>query len=154
VERGAVPVDARMRTRAPDIYAAGDIAAVPDADWGARRVEHWAVAERQGQRAARCMLDMDPGAEEVSFFWTKQAGAALKYAGYARDFDQIVYRGSVEEGKFLAGYFRQGILKAAATIGMPRELIAVERLLFHRRVLAASDLANPGIDLVAAAMEA
>jgi NADPH-dependent 2,4-dienoyl-CoA reductase/sulfur reductase-like enzyme/nitrite reductase/ring-hydroxylating ferredoxin subunit len=152
VDKGAVPVDARMQTRAPDVYAAGDIAAVADPDWGTRRVEHWAVAERQGQRAARCMLGRDPGAEEVSFFWTKQAGAALKYAGYARDFDQIVYRGSVEEGKFLAGYFRQGELKAAATIGLPRELIAVERLLASGQPPSVAELSDPGIDLVTAAL--
>ena len=58
---GAVPVDARMETSVPGIDAAGDIAAVPDNDNGRRRVEHWVVAERQGARAALCMLGKDPG---------------------------------------------------------------------------------------------
>ena len=63
---GAVPVDARMETSVPGIYAAGDIAAVPDNDNGRRRVEHWVVAERQGARAALCMLGKDPVAKRLT----------------------------------------------------------------------------------------
>jgi hypothetical protein len=151
VEAGAVPVDGRMQTRAPGIFAAGDIAAAPDEDWGTRRVEHWVVAERQGRRAAFCMLDIDPGPDEVSFFWSRQAGLSMKYVGYARDFDQVVYRGEVEEGKFLAGYYRNGALKAAVTIAMAQELIAVERLLRHRAAPSAAELGDPAFDLLAAA---
>ncbi len=151
VEKGAVPVDESMRTRAPDIYAAGDIAALPDADWERRRVEHWVAAQRQGQRAARAMLDRDPGPMEVDFFWSKQAGASLKYVGHAREFDQTIYRGIVEEGKFLAGYFRKGALKAAATIGMAVDLIAVERLMRLGAGPTAAQLGDPGFDLMAAA---
>lgn len=151
VEAGAVPVDGRMQTRAPDIFAAGDMAAVADVDWGSRRVEHWTVAERQGRRAAFCMLDADPGADEVSFFWSRQAGLSLKYAGYAKDFDHVAYRGVVEEGKFLAGYYRGGTLKAAATIAMAHALVAVERLLRHGAPPAADQFSDPGFDLLAAA---
>jgi NADPH-dependent 2,4-dienoyl-CoA reductase/sulfur reductase-like enzyme/nitrite reductase/ring-hydroxylating ferredoxin subunit len=151
VEKGAVPVDERMRTRAADIYAAGDIAALPDADWERRRVEHWVAAQRQGQRAAMCMLDLEPGPMEVDFFWTKQAGASLKYVGHAREFDQTIYRGVVEEGKFLAGYFRKGALKAAASIGMPLDLVAIERLMRLGAAPTAPQLADQAFDLMAAA---
>jgi len=151
VEEGAVPVDEGMRTRAPDIFAAGDIAALPDAEWERRRVEHWVAAQRQGQRAALVMLDHDPGPMEVDFFWTKQAGASLKYVGHARKFDQTVYRGVVEEGKFLAGYFRKGVLKAAATIGMALDLVAVERLMRFGAAPSAAQLGDQAFDLMAAA---
>jgi apoptosis-inducing factor 3 len=151
VEAGAVPVDGRMQTRAPDIFAAGDMAAVPDRDWGSRRVEHWVVAERQGRRAAICMLDQDPGAEDVSFFWSRQAGLSLKYAGYAKEFDQVVFRGVVEEGKFIAGYYRGGKLMAAATIAMAHELVAIERLLRHGTPPSTDQLGDPGFDVMAAA---
>ena len=151
VENGAVPVDERMQTRAAGIFAAGDIAALPDSDFGRRRVEHWVAAERQGQRAALCMLDVDPGLMEVDVFWTKQAGASLKYVGYAAEFDQIVYRGVVEEGKFLAGYYRKGALKAAATIGMALDLVAIERLLKFKAAPTAAQFADQGFDLLAAA---
>ncbi len=151
VENGAVPVDAAMRTRAPDVFAAGDIAALPDADWERRRVEHWVAAQRQGQRAAMSMLDLDPGRTEVDFFWSKQAGASLKYIGHAREFDQVVYRGVVEEGRFLAGYYRKGVLKAAATVGMALDLVAVERLLRFSKAPTAAQIADASFDLMAAA---
>jgi len=166
VDAGAVPVDGRMQTRAPDIFAAGDMAAVPDRDWGSRRVEHWVVAERQGRRAAICMLGGEAGTDEygdtrsgstpyvgedVSFFWSRQAGLSLKYAGYAKEFDQVVFRGVVEEGKFIAGYYRGGTLKAAATIAMAHELVAIERLMRHGAPPSADQLGDPGFDLMAAA---
>ncbi|MGA2976635.1 MAG: FAD-dependent oxidoreductase [Spirochaetia bacterium] len=154
VENGAVPVDERMQTRAAGIFAAGDIAALPDEGGGRRRVEHWVAAERQGQRAALCMLGGDPGPFEVDVFWSRQAGVSVKYAGHAPDFDQIVYRGAVEEGKFLAGYYRGGVLKAAATVGMALELVAVERLLRLGTPLVAARLGDAGFDLVAAAQGA
>ncbi len=148
VENGAVPVDADMRTAGKDIFAAGDIAAVPDREWGRRRVEHWIVAQRQGMRAAAVMLDLPPGRPEVEVFWSRLGGASLKYVGYARSFDQVLYRGVVEEGKFIAGYFLRGTLKAAATIGMQHELIAVERLLRFEAPPRAADFGDPGFDLV------
>ena len=147
---GEVPVDDRMQTRAPGIFAAGDIAAMADPDGGTRRVEHWVVAERQGVRAALCMLEQDPGPLEANFFWTRQAGLSLKYAGYARQFDQISYRGVVEEGAFLAGYYDRGELKAAATIGLAPQLIAVERLI-SRAADSPSELEDPRVDLLARA---
>ncbi len=151
VEDGAVPVDEQMRTRAADVFAAGDIAAVPDKEWGRRRVEHWVVAQRQGARAAAVMLGQDPGTPEVDVFWTKLAGASLKSVGNTRGHDQVLYRGSVEEGKFLAGFFRKGKLTAAATLAMPQDLVAVERLLRLGAPPTPAQFQDAGFDLVKAA---
>jgi len=148
---GMVPVDGTMQTSVADIYAAGDIAAVLDNDNGRRRVEHWVVAERQGARAALCMLGKDPGRQEVDVFWSKQAGVSVKYVGHAKHFDQVIYRGAVEEGAFLAGYYHQGALKAAATIGMAQEIIAVERLLRFGAAPQVAQFADRSFDLLAAA---
>jgi NADPH-dependent 2,4-dienoyl-CoA reductase/sulfur reductase-like enzyme/nitrite reductase/ring-hydroxylating ferredoxin subunit len=153
VENGAVPVDDGMRTRAPDIFAAGDIAALPDVEAERRRAEHWVVAQRQGQRAALGMLGRNPGPMEIDFFWSRQAGMSLKYVGHAHEFDQTVYRGVVEEGSFLVGYFRKGVLKAAATIGMALDLLAVERLLWLGNAPSAAQIADPTFDLMAAASQ-
>jgi apoptosis-inducing factor 3 len=151
VEDGGVAVDDAMQSRAPGIFAAGDIAAMSDPDGGTRRVEHWTVAERHGVRAALGMLGKDPGPQEVNFFWSKQAGVSLKYVGYARRFDEIFYRGAVEDGAFLAGYYLRGELKAAATIGLAPQLIAVERLMSRGVRLSPTELADPAVDLLALA---
>jgi NADPH-dependent 2,4-dienoyl-CoA reductase/sulfur reductase-like enzyme/nitrite reductase/ring-hydroxylating ferredoxin subunit len=151
VEGGAVPVDAGMHTRSPDIFAAGDIAAVPDAEWSRRRVEHWIVAQRQGMRAAASMLERAAGRDEVDVFWSRLAGASLKYVGHAKSWDQVVYRGVVEEGSFLAGFYLRGTLKAAATVGLAQDIVAVERLLRFGKPPRAADLENPSYDLIAAA---
>ena len=123
-----IPVDTTLRTRHPDIYAAGDVAVAPDVAGEASRVEHWVVAQRQGRHAARAMLGSSAPYAEAHFFWTRQAGLPLKYVGAARTWDEIVYRGDVEAATFLAGFYRGGALKAAATIGRRVELAAVERL--------------------------
>jgi len=130
VEDGAVPVDGRLRTKAEGIFAAGDIAVVPNARTGEpERIEHWVVAERQGQHAARAMLGSDAAYAEVPFFWTKQYDASIKYVGHARSYDRIAYRGDVDGGKFLAGYFQGGSLKAAASLGMGKEIIVLAEVL-------------------------
>jgi apoptosis-inducing factor 3 len=154
VENGAVPVDRDLRTRAADIFAAGDIAAVPDPSdpaGGRKRVEHWVVAQRHGARAAAVMLGQDPGPVEVDVFWSRLAGASLKYVGHARGFDSVAFRGSLESGKFLCGYFQAGQLRAAATIGLPQDLVAIERLLRHGSTVSAAQLENGNYDLVRAA---
>jgi len=152
VESGAVPVNARLQTKHPDVFAAGDIAVVPDPlGRGAQRIEHWVVAERQGQHAARAMLGAAAPYEHVPFFWTRQTGVSLKYVGLAREWDQVVYRGDVEKGKFLAGFYLKGTLLAAASIGMNDETTAVEIMLSRRLPLSADKLAASDVDLLALA---
>ena len=147
VHAGGVPVDGRLATSHPDIFAAGDIAIVPGADGEPERIEHWVVAERQGRHAARSMLGAGVAYDECPFFWTKQAGLSLKSVGTTRGFDEIVYRGDVEAGRFLAGYYRKGRLRAAVTAGMVRECIAVERMLRAGASISQRDLADEGRDL-------
>jgi 3-phenylpropionate/trans-cinnamate dioxygenase ferredoxin reductase subunit len=149
-----VPVDGTLRTGHPDIFAAGDVAVAPDVSGETARVEHWSVAQRQGQHAARAMLGSTTPYGETHFFWTKQAGLSLKYVGSARTWDEIVYRGDVEAAKFLAGYYRAGTLRAAATVGRRVELSAVERLMRLRSLPSRAEFANEGFDLVAAARTA
>jgi apoptosis-inducing factor 3 len=151
---GGVTVDATLRTGHPDIYAAGDIAVAPDVSGEPLRVEHWSVAQRQGRHAARAMLGSTAPYGEAHFFWTRQAGLSLKYVGSARTWDEIVYRGDVDAAKFLAGYYRAGTLKAAATVGRRLELAAVERLMRLRSLPSRAEFADEGFDLVAAAKAA
>jgi apoptosis-inducing factor 3 len=150
VKDGAVPVNERLETAAPDVYAAGDIAIVPDAiDGRGTRIEHWVVAERQGQHAARSMLGSTARYDEVPFFWTRQTGISLKHVGSTGAWDALSFRGDVEAGKFVAGYYRRGALVAAAGVGMPTELTAVEMMLRRRMPLPSETLSDSAVDLLA-----
>ncbi|MDZ7414434.1 MAG: FAD-dependent oxidoreductase [candidate division KSB1 bacterium] len=152
VEKGALPVNHRLETTVPGIFAAGDVAAVPEPSTGARyRVEHWAVAERQGQHAARAMLGNPTPYAEVPFFWTRQHGISLKYAGYGQAFDAVLYRGDVHSRRFLAGYFSGGRLVGVATMGMGEQFAAVEALLRKRIAITPEQFRDPGVDFAALA---
>ncbi len=148
VEEGAVPVDEHLRTEVPNVYAAGDIARVPSPLTGeSHRIEHWAVAERQGQHAARAMMGSEEPYREVPFFWTMQFETPLKYTGYPTDWDQMAVRGDVAEGNFLVGYYTDGDLTAVAASGRTEEFIACGELLKECRNIAYKDFVDPDTDI-------
>ena len=125
-----VEVDAFLQTGIPGIYAAGDIAAYPDPLTGEYvRVEHWVVAQRQGQAAAANMLGLGKPYRAVPFFWTEQYGVALRYVGRAAQWDEMVIDGAVDEGAFIARYYRSGVHCASASVGRDLELLEDERRL-------------------------
>lgn len=145
---GAVPVDATLRTKDENIYAAGDIAVItPPHSAEMQRVEHWIVAERTGQHAARAMLGDTAPYDEPPFFWTAQHGESIRYVGYASKYDKVVYRGDVRKGDFLAGYFRRGKLRAACTLGMGDALLVVGELLKAGGNVALKEFRNENKDL-------
>jgi 3-phenylpropionate/trans-cinnamate dioxygenase ferredoxin reductase subunit len=83
-------VDARLRTSAVDVYAAGDVARASDhRTGGAHRIEHFAVAERHGQAAARSILGLDGPYRDVPFFWRQHHDITFSYVGHAATWDRI-----------------------------------------------------------------
>jgi apoptosis-inducing factor 3 len=134
VDNGIV-VDENLRAGAPDVYAAGDVARYPDPISGQRiRIEHWVVAERQGQAVARTMLGIGSPFREAPFFWSQHYDVAINYVGHAPAWDAIELDGDLDARNAAAVYRSKGRKLAVATIGRDRaSLLAEEELLTEPR---------------------
>jgi len=138
MDRGVL-VNAALETNAPGIYAAGDIARWPDAYSGENiRVEHWVVAERQGQTAAMNMLGHQEPFDAVPFFWSQHYDIPINYVGHAERWDEIAIEGNIEAKDCVLRYKRGGRVLAVASIF--RDIESLQAELTMEREAATRDL--------------
>jgi NADPH-dependent 2,4-dienoyl-CoA reductase/sulfur reductase-like enzyme/nitrite reductase/ring-hydroxylating ferredoxin subunit len=126
LDRGIV-VDQYLETSVPGLYAAGDIARWPDPHSGENiRVEHWVVAERQGQAAALNMLGRAVPFTAVPFFWSQHYDVPINYVGHARSWDDIAIEGDIMSKDCLLRFKRNGRVTAVASIFRDLESLRAE----------------------------
>ncbi|QXE36937.1 FAD-dependent oxidoreductase [Streptomyces sp. GMY02] len=152
---GGIAVDTALRTSDPDIYAAGDVAALPVTGWGGTlsvprvRVEHWANALNGGPAAARAMLGQDVSYDRVPYFFSDQYDLGLEYSGWAPpgSYDQVVVRGDAGKREFIAFWLKDRKVLAGMNVNVWDVTEDIQRLVRSDEPQDPDALADPAVPL-------
>ncbi|KAM6933939.1 apoptosis inducing factor mitochondria associated 4 [Xenentodon cancila] len=133
----ALIVDKFLRTNVPNIFGAGDVTSFPLTIRGGQRVNigHWQMSQAHGRTAALNMLNKPTSIESVPFFWSVLVGKSIRYAGYGEGYTEIIFKGKVEERKFLAFYIKDEEVVAAASLMFDPVVAQVAELMAQGKVL-------------------
>lgn len=141
-------VDEYCRTTVEDIYAAGDVANHDHPVFGRRmRVEHWQNAVQQGAAAARSMLGAGRPYDAIHWFWSDQYDVNLQYAGFHREWDRLVIRGSLAQRRFIGFYMNEGRIDAVVALNRGKDVRRVMPLIRSRGFMDPERLKDEDVDL-------
>ncbi len=150
--RGGIRVDRHCRTRVPNVYAAGDVAAAQQRDGRHLRVEHHDNAMRQGAVVARNILGQDATDDSPHWFWSDQYDLTIQSLGHFDPYARHVIRGSVEDRSFSAFQLSgdeadADKIEAVLTIGRPRDIFAARKLMRAGTAVTAAQVEDLSTDL-------
>jgi len=141
-------VDEFLATSAPDVFAAGDVAATWNTRYNKRiRMEHWANALNQGQTAARNMLGQHTAYEKLPYFYSDQYDLGMEYNGYAADWDRVVLRGDKAGREFLAFWLKDGRVLAGMNANIWDQGDDIKALIRGAATIDPDRLADPSVPL-------
>jgi 3-phenylpropionate/trans-cinnamate dioxygenase ferredoxin reductase subunit len=147
IDNGIV-ADQYLRTSAPAVFVAGDIANARHPFYGRHlRLEHWDTALHQGPVAARNMLGQGEAYDRIPYFFSDQYEAGMEYNGHATDWDEVVFRGDVAEREFIAFWLKDERLVAGMNMNVWDVSDSIRALIRSRRILVPDELADPDVPL-------
>ncbi len=157
-----VVVDSRLESSMTGVYAVGDCAAFWSGRFARRmRPEHWDVALRAPVTLAANLLGGDERYDPVPYFWSEQFGRMLQFAGDHRAATEFLWRGDTATASWSACWLAEGDdaradrrLVAMLTVGAPRDFAQGRRRIEARALVDPAQLADPGVSVRAAAIEA
>jgi 3-phenylpropionate/trans-cinnamate dioxygenase ferredoxin reductase subunit len=147
VDNGIV-VDQYLRTSAPEVFAAGDVASAWHPLYDKHlRIEHWANAQNQGIAAAPNMLGTPTPYQRIPYFFSDQYDLGMEYSGHAQPTDQVVFRGDPASREFIAFWLRDGVVVAGMNANVWDVTTPIQQLIRERAAIDPARLADPDIAL-------
>ena len=152
LREGGIAVDEYLRSSAPRIYAAGDVAAAWHPRYGRHvRVEHWDNAIRQGKAAAANILGAGKPYDRVPYFYSDQFDLGMEYRGLAPEWGKVVIRGDIAARKFHAFWLADGRVIAAMNANLWDDAKMLRDLVDSEEPVNPARLADPSVPLAEAA---
>ncbi|WP_432187981.1 NAD(P)/FAD-dependent oxidoreductase [Streptomyces sp. Tue6028] len=148
--RNGIVTDEHLRTSAPDVYAAGDVANAYHPLLGLHlRVEHWANALNQPGTAALGMLGQDAVYDRLPYFYTDQYDLGMEYTGYVPPggYDRVVLRGEAAERQFIAFWMSGNRVLAGMSVNVWDVIDPIRSLILSGADVDDARLADPGVPL-------
>ena len=143
-----IVTDQYLATSATDIFAAGDVASAWHPIFERHiRLEHWSSALNQGPVAAKNMLGTPTPYERIPYFFSDQYDIGMEYAGFAIDWDEVVFRGDPAGREFIAFWLKDGLLAAGMNVNVWDVSETIASIVAARQPVDRAALIDPAVDL-------